>query len=463
MVPGPLCGGCPLQTIGHGFVRHGGIGSNGVLLVGEALGADEVVEGRPFAGKAGGILTKIIEEAVDPDVGIPLQRKDFTIGNVLCCRPPDNELTKAPYELDAIKHCAPYLDETIRVAKPKVIVALGNQALRRLTGLWGIDQLRGYIHKTRYGPVIGTYHPSYVMRGKFILGRVVRNDILKAVAVARGKDFFVKREYILDPDPTTFSRWVDANLGRTLAFDIETPYSGDKDEAVDPEDVTIESDPSFTILRISFSTGERTAISVPYIPPYIEQIHKLLATGSDKVVWNGAFDVPRLRANGAEVNGRIYDGMLAWHFLEPALPMGLKYVATFYCPDMEPWKLRAASDPAWYNAADSDMALCCMNQIRAALQRERRWGTFERHYVDLGLVLGRMSTMGVLTDPVLRKKNREAFEKRLEEMVLAMQPEVPVAVKKKKVYKSSEASLRKRKLFNDSFIEVEVFEDVDDI
>jgi hypothetical protein len=304
------------------------------------------------------------------------------------------------------------------------------------------------------------------MRGKYPLAKVFQQDILKALYVARHGVPKIKKEYILNPsgaDAIAYLERYRAAGFPLLSWDIETPYSkGMKDEKDDGliTEKFIEDDPSYkVILRISFSHEPFKAITMPWVRPYTDIIKQLLESGGDKLVWNKHFDVPRVRAHGINVQGRIYDGMDAFHFYEPSFPMGLKYAATFFCPDMHAWKLDSRDQPEWYNAADSDVALRCFLGTREALIEEGRWKTFERHFVDLSGVLGRMSARGVLVDRAAREDRRREFEEKLEATISSLQPLVPVEVRPKHVFKSSEERLRKGgKWIENGMVKVTVLE-----
>ncbi|MDP3920195.1 MAG: uracil-DNA glycosylase [Candidatus Omnitrophota bacterium] len=131
----------------------GNIGAR-LMFVGEAPGRDEDLQGLPFVGKAGQLLTKIIES-------IGLTRREVFICNVLKCRPPDN---RAP-EPDEILNCSQYLEKQIDWIQPEIICALGTFAAQTLlkTGT-SISRLRGEAHQYRNIPVVCTYHPAYLLR-----------------------------------------------------------------------------------------------------------------------------------------------------------------------------------------------------------------------------------------------------------------------------------------------------------
>ncbi len=125
-----------------------------LLFIGEAPGANEDAEGRPFVGKAGQLLNKIIES-------IGLKREDVFIGNVNRCRPPQN---RQPTPIEAAT-CRPFLLREIAVVRPKVIVVLGNTATQNLLATKvGITKIRGEFQDYFGVKVMPTFHPAYLLR-----------------------------------------------------------------------------------------------------------------------------------------------------------------------------------------------------------------------------------------------------------------------------------------------------------
>jgi uracil-DNA glycosylase family 4 len=125
-----------------------------LMFVGEAPGADEDVQGIPFVGKAGQLLTKIIE-------AIGLKRDDVYIANVIKCRPPG---TRNP-EPDEVEACEGFLFRQIDSIQPKVIVALGTFAAKALLKTQDpISRLRGRIYEYRGAKLIPTFHPAFLLR-----------------------------------------------------------------------------------------------------------------------------------------------------------------------------------------------------------------------------------------------------------------------------------------------------------
>lgn len=414
------CIGCPLQRVGSGYAAatDGGDATK-VLVVSEALGSDEARVATPLVGAAGKTWDRLVGRTIDPDRNVPFSRDDFKLDNVVHCQPPGNVLVGAPYEWAAINKCRPYLEHTLRSFKPKAILTLGNTPLRWFTGQWGIEQLRGYVFDSPWGPVVPTYHPSYIMRGNWHLSRVVQLDLLRAVEVARkGTSYLhVEKAYELSPSWGEVRGFVDGWKAAgcpPLAFDIETPHSGD---AADNEDMTFEDDASYTILMVSLAWEPYKAISIPWNSSFKTLLQEVFAQEADFLVWNAKFDVPRLVANGIHFAGRVVDVMLAWHWLEPSLPMGLKYVATFFCPDMRAWKLDMHKNFAWYNCADSDVLLRVFQGVHERLAQEGRWKTFERHFLDFGKILQKMTERGVTVDHEARKASRDRFKERFDGVV----------------------------------------------
>ena len=152
---GPACTRCKLHTLGRSQVVFGvGTPNARLMFVGEAPGADEDEQGVPFVGRAGQLLTKIIE-------AIELKREDVYIANVIKCRPPQNR-NPEPDEVDT---CEPFLFQQIDAIKPSVIVALGKfGAQTLLKTLDPISRLRGRVFDYRGAKLVPTFHPAYLLR-----------------------------------------------------------------------------------------------------------------------------------------------------------------------------------------------------------------------------------------------------------------------------------------------------------
>jgi DNA polymerase len=131
-----------------------------LVFVGEGPGADEDAQGIPFVGRAGQLLTQMIENTAKKE-GIPLKREDVYICNVVKCRPPNNR-TPEPDEMEI---CGQFLYRQLTTIHPKAICALGGTAARALTGhKEGVTKMRGKWFEWRGIPLMVTYHPSFLLR-----------------------------------------------------------------------------------------------------------------------------------------------------------------------------------------------------------------------------------------------------------------------------------------------------------
>jgi DNA polymerase len=152
---GPDCTRCKLHTLGRRQVVFGvGHPQARLMFVGEAPGEDEDRQGEPFVGRAGQLLTRIIE-------AIGLTREQVYIANVIKCRPPGN---RNP-EIDEVDACEPFLFRQIAIVQPRVVVALGKfaaQSLLRTTE--PITRLRGRTFEFRGAKLMPTFHPAYLLR-----------------------------------------------------------------------------------------------------------------------------------------------------------------------------------------------------------------------------------------------------------------------------------------------------------
>jgi DNA polymerase len=154
------CRKCSLGSIRTNAVPGEGSPNARIMFIGEGPGADEDAQGRPFVGRAGQLLDKII-------IACGLKRSDVYIGNILKCRPPDNRDPRA----EEIISCLPFLQRQIEIINPEIIVALGAHAAKTLLNTTkSIGQLRGQFLEYYSGidrppiKLMATYHPAYLLR-----------------------------------------------------------------------------------------------------------------------------------------------------------------------------------------------------------------------------------------------------------------------------------------------------------
>jgi DNA polymerase len=154
------CRRCRLHEGRHKLVFGVGNPNAPLVFVGEGPGADEDAQGIPFVGRAGQLLTQMIENTAKRE-GIALTRDDVYICNVVKCRPPENR-TPEPDEMEI---CGQFMARQIAAIRPKALCALGGTAARALTGhKEGVTKMRGRWFQWREVPVMVTYHPSYLLR-----------------------------------------------------------------------------------------------------------------------------------------------------------------------------------------------------------------------------------------------------------------------------------------------------------
>lgn len=163
------CHLCELSKSRHKVVFGEGNPHADILFIGEGPGATEDSSGKPFVGRSGELLTKMIENV------LLVSRNDVYITNIVKCRPFNNEI---PTPVQA-HTCQPYLMKQIELIQPKLVVTLGATAYHYLTGDdTDISKIRGTIHKQNGYTIIPTYHPSYLLRNPSAK-KDVFNDLLK--------------------------------------------------------------------------------------------------------------------------------------------------------------------------------------------------------------------------------------------------------------------------------------------
>lgn len=171
------CTACPLCKTRNNTVPGEGNGdAPDVMFIGEGPGADEDEQGRPFVGKAGQLLDKMI-------AAMGYRRDEVFIGNIVKCRPPDNRVP-SPEEMNA---CLPYLRAQIGLIRPKLIVALGKTAVQGLLNeKVAITRQRGVWRTWQGIDLMPTYHPAYLLRSPNRKGEAWAD--LKAVLARLGKE-----------------------------------------------------------------------------------------------------------------------------------------------------------------------------------------------------------------------------------------------------------------------------------
>jgi uracil-DNA glycosylase family 4 len=333
----PTCVDCVLATAGRGFAPFTYPRGASILLVGEALGEDEVSKGENFVGAAGGTLSRILHRA-------GIDRATLGIANCLSCQPPGNYLDGAAYEYAALAHCRPNLQAALD-HHPAVIVPLGGVALRTILNLHGVPgvavkDFHGTVSRdpTDQAWVLPTFHPSHLQRGAMNLLDVVTTDLQKAQRIAQHGFTRSPATLVVDPHPVWFEQWVDRHLTALaadpdhtwLAVDTEFPETiAGRDE----DAITQVSD----LIRVNVANRIDEGVTVPYTGPYIPLLERLLAAGGTTFLWFKHVDLDKLREAGHTLNGEYLDAAVLCHYLQTDLPMSLGFWAPIYS-DFGAWK-----------------------------------------------------------------------------------------------------------------------------
>ncbi|MGC8600959.1 MAG: uracil-DNA glycosylase [Thermoprotei archaeon] len=169
------CKRCPLWKTRTKVVPGEGA-SGGLMLVGEAPGKDEDLQGRPFVGRAGKLLESSLEAA-------GITRESVYITNVVKCRPPGNRKPRS----NEVMACKPYLFRELNIVKPSAILLMGNTAAFALIGKRSVSSSRGRVEIAQGYPAIVTFHPAAMLRNP-ALRPLFMQDLLEALQMTNTKD-----------------------------------------------------------------------------------------------------------------------------------------------------------------------------------------------------------------------------------------------------------------------------------
>ncbi len=423
------CRNCALDKIADAFSDPEGTCANGVLLIGESLGYHEAEAGYPFRphAPAGSVLERAIK-------AIGTSREQYGLWNLIGCRPPSNELNGASYEREAIEHCKVHFDKVIKRFRPKVIMALGAVPVRVLTGMagekQGLDYLRGYpIWNAEYKCyVVGSYHPSYIVRGQWPVLQVLCRDLRKAIDVSKNGVPKLDLRYVehgTEDNLVSMYNELQANPDIPVSVDIETEYSKD----LNFDDVNVENEEEYLaelakskkqeITQLNLSLDESEGLVCSVLPAHMRVYKAICELPNPKVGQNlWLFDKPVQEQHGIGLNGPIEDVMWIFHHIYPDLPgvkgkmsdtgtegdengsvANLQYIASFHDFPF-PWKHIVGERPEFYGCCDVDAPLRAFWGMRREMER---LDILEGYYTlvqDMMPVLERMRKRGI---PVTRQ------------------------------------------------------------
>jgi uracil-DNA glycosylase family 4 len=448
------CVGCQLHSHGTDFSAVEGSGSNGVLIVGEASGAHEQRDQLPFRAfaPAGGVLERAIRS-------LGMVRNAFALTNVVRCRPRKDWLSGSPWEYSAIRQCRPNLDQAIASYRPRCILALGNIPMRELTGMSGvaeeaqsISHIGGYVLPLAGAatsiPVLSTFHPSFLRRGKMSHFGVLMRAINRATRIASGQD----RDWLRNVDPSQPSTWqglryithpsldqvnslylyLKDNPDLYISKDIETPESASMDE--DAREGFRDTE----VRQIQFACGKGTGMAIQWNDLAQREIAiKILNLPNHYYGHNWAsYDRRVLRAASAregwsyDASLTVFDTLDMFHHWQPDLPAHLQF-ASLFVEFPFPWKhLHTIEFEPFYGACDVDATWRLGEFCRAKLNEEGIWGDHIRGYLgqlyEVRPVLAAMEDRGVPIDNEARLKLGGEFDlaqKELGQVINSLAPE----------------------------------------
>lgn len=436
------CIGCPLYHISDGFSSPEGTGSNGVAIIGEALGYNEYQDGLPFRphAQAGSKLEDAFR-ILTHELGRKVVRSQFLLYNLVNCHPPGDKLSGASYEEAAVHHCARHRDKVLAdfaAHGGRVILALGNLAMKYLCGVSGdakkkesISHLRGFVHESEYGLVVPSYHPSFIRRGNNHLTPLLVMDIKRALWLASGvykshpyHSDYVQPEYQTNPgldEAKSFYYQVKDSSRCVLAYDIETAETAAADEDERDEIANTE------ITQIQFSITKGTGIAFPYTGSYKDIARDILELPNVKAnhnTWN--FDNPILRRKeGIKVAGLVHDTQWMWKHWSPRLPRGLQAVASYFMFPF-PWKHMFGEHLQYYGCADVDAVQWILAALPKLMQQRGIWEGYRRHVLGVHPIFERArEEVGIPVNEAERQLLEIRFKKKRKEINKKLQDKIP--------------------------------------
>ncbi len=425
------CQQCPIGQTSRGFGQTWGGNQRRVLVVADQLGNSDVSFGQIFSpyGKAGVIWRKALRN-------LALSVDDFAYTSLVRCLP---RFVSQP----AIDFCQSHHGFSDGYSY-SVVLALGPQAAARLTGLSGpkrkLEDIRGYVlpgvGEAEGKHVIVSYDPETIMEGSPELLGIFQNDIKLALALATGCPIErPTKHYFSDPsllDKASFLEFVTMRPEVPIALDIETNYGiVEKDELI--------GDGS-KITQVQFSAQPDQAIVLDWTPANKEFIRAVLLTPNRKLTFNGwIFDVPKLKADGFQVNGQVEDLMWMWNFWQPDLPKNLQYVTSTFAPiALQPWKHTMQSDMAGYGGADVDALQYIWRGLRYEMAVSSQVTPYHRYVNQFYPILEAAAARGIPFSKERAFEFSQQLDVEAREVFMKLREQVPPSMHPiKKIYKKS--------------------------
>jgi DNA polymerase len=338
-----------------------------VALIGEAPGAEEDNLGRPFVGRAGKLLDRVLET-------LGIRRDSVYITNCVKIWPPQNKLADLEDYGLRVGDFTPFLiDELKALPKLRYVIPLGATALKVVCGLDGITAQRGseldvILPGLEHLKAVPTYHPAYVVRGNWPALSFVLTDFRKVFNLAYGSRlsrFAWPHVYIPEPTPEhlTYTLTLLEEMGRAEAFsyDIETQFGRIACLGIYSPDVTVEIEgvERTIALVIPFKRGPKNYWDDESELALWKGLRKLFASPALKIAQNGVYDMTFLLPFVGLPAPPWFDTMLAHSLLDPESPHKLETLTSlytdvpYYKDDYKSWKASQKSEELWlYNSKD---------------------------------------------------------------------------------------------------------------
>jgi len=393
-----------MTLIGNKPVPGTGPTNSNILLVGEAPGADEERLGEPFVGYSGELLMNVLGRN-------GISRNEVRLDNLCHYRPSSNKFQNLVGSKELVQGILS-LHDYLSNHRPNIIIALGSQPLKYLTGKVGIDRYRGSFLTTNFKDippikVLPTYHPAAVLRDRKLYP-IFDFDIRRGISDSSFPDLRLPEyNFVLNPQGLEREEWTEKLCNaRKLAVDIEAV----KD--------------STQIICVGFALDEKTAVVFPYDHNNYENIDRVLRSAATKVFHFGTYDSIMLELNGHEIKNYSRDTLVGLHTINPELPKSLAFATSIYTrqpyykddgrgslpSDAKAWgKKRDRNDVYEYNAKD-----CCVTWLID--EREQEYISADPHFkatyeleINLIPVARKMSKTGMLVDMKRREMLRVAL------------------------------------------------------
>jgi uracil-DNA glycosylase family 4 len=410
-----------------------------IIIVGEAPGREEEKKGEPFVGASGQLLKQMLRH-----VGI--KWSECYVTNISNKRPERNDFGKfyedksrrnPTVELERMQH---KLREKIRGLDATVVVTVGAEALRAVTGKRGIKDWRGCPLKLGDKTVIPTYHPAAVLR-QYEFHPIVELDLEKAKRVSEDGLRNIRWHFTLEPNVSDVLEFLKSCKGKTVAFDLESIGKTVRCIGLAVENRTIcipflkfksYDPPTFgsTIIKVGDSSGSTSSYwSVADEHIVVTALAKFFKDPDIKKVGQNSlgFDQPFLEDEfGFVFENHTFDTMHAWHVLYPELPKGLSFLCSVLTDYPNYWAEKDVQDDMseWtYNCWDTIVTLDAHQIMMDELKDEEGLLKFyEEHVHPLAIALANAQRKGVTIDLKIREKmlvtvgvDREKAQKRVRE------------------------------------------------